>query len=106
MSVTSTTGEKIVLERGGPNLFWEIVQREYAGMNPLRWRNLAILVLREEGCWPIERIGRAFGVSTGQVCRNLQETCAELSQFLDPNPAWDHFADEPEFEELHQEEEE
>ena len=46
MSVVNGYGHKVTLDRVGPDAFWRLVVRQYAG-DERRWRYLAMLALRE-----------------------------------------------------------
>lgn len=72
MSVTRRDGTKIVLHRTGPDAFWDALDAEFQPDDDRTWRYLAMLALRENAGWPVERIGRAFGHNKGHVTRCLE----------------------------------
>ncbi|MEZ6055335.1 MAG: hypothetical protein R3C01_01400 [Planctomycetaceae bacterium] len=95
MSVTHYDGTKVILPRTGMNDFWGAVQSTYAGENPLRWKYLAMLALRENAGWPLERIGKVFGHPKGHITRCLRSIKGDLKRHFRP-PA-DENEDEQEF---------
>lgn len=80
MTVVNSKHSKILLPRSGPDLFWQLLAEHYALEDEMRWRDLAILSLREIAGWTHERIGLAFGLNRGTVCRCLQKIKRELRQ--------------------------
>lgn len=80
MSVRNADGIKVLLGRGGPDEFWSLVIEHYAGGKPQRWKLLAMLALRENAGWPLDRIGVAFGHTKGHVTRCLQRVKEELRE--------------------------
>ena len=89
MSVTNKAGEKIVLDRGGPEQFWEVVERHYAENDPFKWKYLAALVLREQARWPVERIALALDHDKGHISRALQLIQEDLRRRFQVPPDWD-----------------
>jgi hypothetical protein len=83
MSVINTQGLKVLLPRIGPDDFWTRVLDEYAAEQPRRWRDVAMLALRENAGWPLERIGLVFGHTRGHVARCLDRVKAELRERYD-----------------------
>lgn len=71
MSIMHHDGHKILLPRGGPDHFWQLVHDHYADEDPLLWKYLAMLALRENAGWPLEHIGRVFDHNKGHVTRCL-----------------------------------
>jgi len=71
---------KIVLHRTEPDLFWKEILENYAGDNAMRWRLLGMLALREVCHWPVDRIGKSFGISKGHVTRCLKRVKDELQE--------------------------
>ena len=86
MSVVDGYGAKVTLDRVGPDAFWRVVVKEYAG-DERRWRYLAMLALRENAGWPLDRIGRAFGHPRGHVSRCLRKVRDELREEMDVEPS-------------------
>lgn len=78
MSVTKPDGTKVVLPRSGADQFWKTVHEHYAGDDPRRWKYLAMLALRENAGWPLDRIGNVFGHPKGHVTRCLRRIKDEL----------------------------
>ena len=87
MSVTEHNGTKIELPRSGPDVFWGRVAEHYAGQSPYRWKLLVMLALRENGGWPLQWIGSAFGHSKGHVTRCIQKAKADMARLFTPPPA-------------------
>jgi len=86
MSVVDKNGIKIVLPSPSFDGLWAKVQDEYAGDCDLRWRYLAMLALRENSGWSLERIGRVFHHSKGHVSRCLRSIRKDLRQLThEPN---------------------
>lgn len=83
MTVVDHNGFKLILARYGDDVFWTEVASKYAGESAERWRNLAILALRENAAWPLERISLAVGICGGQVSRMLTKVKAELRERFD-----------------------
>lgn len=52
----------------------------WAGWDEIRWKNLAILELREIGGWTMEMIGLVFGHPKGHITRIVRDTKAELAK--------------------------
>ncbi len=69
---------KVILPRTGANEFWQLVQEHYATEDPLRWKYLAMLALRENAGWPLEQIGLVFNHSKGHVVRCLEQVKKQL----------------------------
>lgn len=78
MSVIKPDGTKIILPRTGADEFWQIVHHHYAGKDAHIWKHLAMLALRENAGWPLERIGDVFGHSKGHITRCLRQIKDEL----------------------------
>lgn len=89
MSITNEDGVKILLERGGPEEIWEVVERNYAKNDPFKWKYLAALVLREMARWPVERIALALDHDKGHISRALQQIQSDLRQRFRAPPDWD-----------------
>jgi hypothetical protein len=85
MSVMCRAGYKIILPRGGADEFWQLVEEHYAGADPHKWKLLAMLALRENADWNLERIGFVFGHSRGHVSRSLARIKVELRERLAPD---------------------
>ena len=86
MSVRNEDGIKILLGRGGPDEFWSPVIEHYASGEPQRWKLLAMLALRENAGWPLDRIGVALGHTKGHVGRCLNQIKNELRDQFDQAP--------------------
>lgn len=91
MSVTRRNGTKIVLPRTGPDEFWKLIHDHFAEEDERKWKYLAMLALRENAGWPLERIGNVFGHPKGHVTRCLSKIKRDLR---------DQFQSSPEFLEL------
>jgi hypothetical protein len=89
MSMTNEDGVKIVLERGESEEFWDLVERHYAKNDPLKWKYLAALVLRELGRWPVERIALVLDHDKGHISRALQQIQWDLRQQFTAPPDWE-----------------
>lgn len=90
MSVMHQDGRKILLGRGGPDEFWSTIQKHYAHENPLTWKYLAMLALRENAGWPLEYICRVFDHDKGHITRCLHLIKRDIRTRFRPAP--DHFA--------------
>lgn len=72
MSVMDHRKVKVQLPRkAGSDPFWELMEREFAGDDPRRWKYLAMLALRENAGWPMAAIGKVFDHPKGHVSRCL-----------------------------------
>lgn len=82
MSVTHGTrfGEKALLPRTGS--IWTTIHDRWAGVEPQRWKSLAMLLLHKEHHWTFAEIGRAFGHHRGHVLRVIRETQEELQRLI------------------------
>lgn len=89
MSVARKDGTKVLLPRSGPDQFWQLIHEHFAGEDTRKWKYLAMLALRENAGWPLDRIGNVFGHPKGHVTRCLTKIKQELR---------DQFGIEPEFE--------
>ncbi|MGD9856096.1 MAG: hypothetical protein AB7U20_14220 [Planctomycetaceae bacterium] len=78
MSVAKPDGTKVVLPRTGADEFWQTVHEHYAGDDHRVWKYLAMLALRENAGWPLDRIGDVFGHPKGHVTRCLTRIKCEL----------------------------
>lgn len=78
MSVAKPDGTKIVLPRTGADEFWQTIHDHYAGEEPRKWKYLAMLALRENAGWPLDRIGNVFGHPKGHVTRCLRRIKDDL----------------------------
>lgn len=83
MSVTNRIGKKVILPRTGPDEFWRLVQEHYSNEDPLKWKYLAILALRENAGWQLEQIGLVFGHPKGHITRVLRRIKEELQTRFD-----------------------
>lgn len=84
MSVTDRNQVKVVLPRSGPQHFWQIIANHFAGEDPLRWKYLAMLALRENSGWPLDWIGAVFGHPKGHVTRCLKRIKGQLRDHFQP----------------------
>lgn len=108
MSVVDRDKISVSLPKTGPDTFWKEVSRRYAspeavrrpdGRRPgksrrqsvadQRWRALAMLALRENAGWSMDRIGRAFGRDRGHVSRCLRQVAEELRETFGCEPTMD-----------------
>jgi hypothetical protein len=99
MSVIKPHGTKIILPRTGPDEFWQIVHRHCADEDPVFWKYLAMLALRENAGWPVHCIGSVFGHNKGHVTRCLRQIKRELRVRFQASP---EYLDLPEDEEVDQ----
>ncbi len=94
MSVAKPNGTKVVLPRTGADEFWQTVHEHYAGDDPRIWKYLAMLALRENAGWPLERIGNVFGHPKGHVTRCLRRIKDELRVRFRISPEFLDYADD------------
>jgi hypothetical protein len=94
MSIISSEGTKVLLPRTGADHFWNIVHDHYAHDDARKWRYLAMLALRENAGWPLERIGQVFGHDKGHITRCLATVKRELRIRFEASPELLGFADE------------
>ncbi len=80
MSAVTRGGMKIHLPRQGLDPFWETVLTSYALDDTTRWRNLAMLVLRENAGWSFDQIGTVFGLNKGHVLRCIRHVTRDLRE--------------------------
>lgn len=80
MSACDRLGRKVFLPRTGADTFWKLIYDHYAGADERKWRYLAMLALRENAGWPLDRIGKVFGHPKGHVTRCLARIKAELRE--------------------------
>lgn len=78
MSIVDRREVKLVLPRSGPEDIWKQIVDEFAGDDPLKWKYLAMLALRENGGWPLHWIGMAFHHPKGHVTRCLARVKQQL----------------------------
>ncbi|MFV0442410.1 MAG: hypothetical protein ACK5Q5_02440 [Planctomycetaceae bacterium] len=88
MSVTRRNGTKIILHRTGPDAFWDAIDSEFQPDNERTWRYLAMLALRENAGWPVERIGRAFSHNKGHVTRCLERIKTQIRTRFNKADLW------------------
>ncbi len=88
MSVMRPNKLKVNLTRSGPDPVWQLIRDEYAGDDPVKLKQLAMLALREGAEWPLEWIGDVFSHHKGHVSRCLQKTCRELRKRFQLDPTW------------------
>ncbi|QDT67057.1 hypothetical protein [Calycomorphotria hydatis] len=88
MSVVRSNETKIILHRSGQDQFWETIKRHYAADDPLVWKRLAMLALRENAGWPLDQIAAVFGHHKGHVCRCIEQTKREMRDRFDMEPTY------------------
>ena len=95
MSVCNRHGLQVDLIRSGPDQFQRKLA-DFAGDNDLRWKYLAMLVLRENGGWHLDWIGKVFGHPKGHVTRCLRRVKRQLREHLEADVLEDDplFADD------------
>lgn len=98
LSTTRQNGTKTVLPRTGPDHFWRLVREEYAGDDRRKWKYLAMLALRENAGWPLDRIGAVFGHPKGHVTRCLTNIKRELRERFQMSPDVLELPDDKHFE--------
>lgn len=81
MSIVNRNGEKVYLSRLGPRHLW-LRSRDRFGHDPLAWRRLTMLALREGLHWPLGWIADAFELHKGNVSRGLVLAQRDLRLFL------------------------
>ncbi|TWT43060.1 Sigma-70, region 4 [Thalassoglobus neptunius] len=86
MSIVDRNHVKISVRSDASDLM-EKFEIEWAGENPLRWKQLACLHLYTDHGWTLERIGRAFGHPKGHVSRIVRLTADQLRERFAVN--WD-----------------
>ncbi|MEM1061241.1 MAG: hypothetical protein AAF532_03000 [Planctomycetota bacterium] len=86
MSTVDKDRVKIVLPRSGSDSFWATVHDHYAGEDKLLWKRLAMLALRENAGWPLDRIGDVFGHHKGHVQRSIEKTKADMRDRFKASP--------------------
>lgn len=94
MSVARPNGTKILLPRSGPDQFWQLIHDHFAGDDARRWKYLAMLALRENAGWPLDRIGTVFGHPKGHVTRCLRRIKLELRKDFEASPEFLELDDE------------
>lgn len=97
MTLIDRHEQKIPLPRAGVSELWTRVQNHFAQDDPVVWRDLAMLALRESSGWTLEQIGTAMGLTRGHVCRRLQSVKQDLRQRFCAEPltpqVWDMLSD-------------
>ena len=86
MSVTKRNGTKIILPRTGPDEFWKLIYDNFAFEDARKWKYLAMLALRENAGWPLDRIGNVFGHPKGHVTRCLAKIKKDLREEFQSSP--------------------
>jgi len=94
MSVSRSNGTKILLPRSGPDQFWQLIHDHFAGEDSRKWKYLAMLALRENAGWPLDRIGNVFGHPKGHVTRCLARIKGELRKDFEASPEFLDLDDE------------
>lgn len=100
MSTTRSNGEKILLPRCGADQFWSLVCEHYAQEDARKWKYLAMLALRENAGWPLDRIGHVFHHPKGHVTRCLAQVKQELRDRFHASPDFLGFSDPEEAEQI------
>lgn len=88
MSVTNSDGTKILLPRSGPDAFWDALDEQFAPRDDRVWKYLAMLALRENAGWPVERIARAFRHNKGHITRCLERIKNEIRWRFNVEDLW------------------
>lgn len=88
MSVSKPDGTKIHLPRSGPDHFWQVIHQHFAGNDGRKWKYLAMLALRENAGWPLDRIGNVFGHPKGHITRCLSRIKEELRTRFAASPEY------------------
>jgi hypothetical protein len=88
MSTTRPNGVRIVLPRFGADEFWQLIHDHFAGEDARSWKYLAMLALRENAGWPLERIGQVFGHPKGHVTRCLAKIKEQLRDRFQAAPEY------------------
>lgn len=88
MSVTDPDGAKILLPRSGPDAFWDALDEQFSPHNDRVWKYLAMLALRENAGWPVERIARAFRHNKGHITRCLERIKNEIRWRFNVEDLW------------------
>lgn len=95
MSTVDRDRVKVVLPRSGSDSFWATVHDHYAGDDPLLWKRLAMLALRENAGWPLDRIGEVFGHHKGHVQRSIEKTKSDMRARFKASPDYLELDDDP-----------
>ena len=88
MTIIRQNGEKTLLPRLNGEDFWDLMHEQYAKERPDKWKGLAMLALRENAGWPLEKIGKVFGHHKGHVLRILKKTKKDLRNRFEQSPDW------------------
>lgn len=88
MSIVRQNNQKVLLPRLDGEDFWEMIHDHYAHQDVQKWKGLAILALRENAGWPLEKIGFVFGHHKGHVSRILVKVKQELRDCFEQSPDW------------------
>lgn len=83
-------GVKVLLPRSGADSFWKLINDHFAKADERKWRYLAMLALRENGGWPLDRIGNVFGHPKGHVTRCLDRIKQEIRITFEAEPSYEH----------------
>lgn len=94
MSVAKPNGTKILLPRSGADQFWKLIHDYFAVDDSRKWKYLAMLALRENAGWPLDRIGAVFGHPKGHVTRCLARIKVELREEFEASPLFLDLDDE------------
>jgi len=82
MSVVDSRNVKIELHRTGKDPFWTAIEEEFRD-DPLKWKYLAMLALRENCGWTLDNISKAFQHPKGHVSRCLRKIKRSIVQRFD-----------------------
>lgn len=85
-------GEKVLLPRRSPDL-WNTLEREWAGTNPIRWKQLSMLHLHVHCHWTLDMLHHTFGSTKGQISRTLRNVRSELAERFVPKEVDGDYAD-------------
>ena len=84
MSAVDKNMVKVELPRTGAAHFWHLIANNFAGNDPLRWKYLAMLALRENAGWPLQWIGAVFNHPKGHVTRCLKRIKEQMRDHFQP----------------------
>ncbi len=97
MTVIRKNNQKVLLPRLEGEDFWEMIHKHYARQDAQKWKGLAILALRENAGWPLDKIGSVFGHHKGHVSRILTNVKQELRDCFEQSPEWLCMPDQDDF---------
>ncbi len=88
-------GQKIVLPR--TTALWREIEVHWAGDSQVRWKALAMIMLKDHCHWSLSMIGRAFGQHRGRVSRLIRNAKQRIAaEFVpaEPEPHVGQLADD------------